>query len=425
MTNVPNSQSSCADPARRRVYLDHAATSWPKSPAVIAAMTDYLRDNGATASRGGYASARAAGTIADRLRHRLATVLGASSAACISFHAGCTLAINAAIESLPRSSGSWDAVVSAAEHNAVLRTAAGRCRREGGTFSIVPADANGWVDIDAVMSHVTATTRFVALTHASNVTGQIQSVAELGRRLKAENQSRDPDDRVVLLCDAAQTLGYVPVNVDELGVDLLAAPAHKGSGGPPGIALLYVAEHLHGNLQATIQGGTGHDGRSLVMPGRMPEKLEPGTFNLPAMAGWDAALASAQTEAAQTEAAQTESTPSGVTVGFPVHAIATRLHAGLSTIRGVRLVGQPGKLPIVSFRMGDALSPHEIAAILDLEFGIEVRAGHHCAGALHASLGTSDGGTVRISGGHGTSSDDLDAVVDAVHEIAASMASTC
>lgn len=384
-----------------RTYLDHASTSWPKAPGVIEAMTDYMRDCGANASRGHYAAAQHAAAIRERVRDRVADLIGAESRQCVSFHSGCTAALNAAIHGLiPGAVGPEDRVIaSAAEHNSVLRPLIDATDRVGARLEIADCDAAGFIDVDVMADSIDSRTRMVALTDASNVTGIRFRVAELGRRIAQINAQRAPSDQVILLCDAAQTLGYLPIDVAAMGVHALAAPAHKGSGGPLGIAMLYLHPQLHDRIEPTIQGGSGHDGLADRMPDSMPGRLEPGSMNIAALAGWDAALDRPPTDPVD------------------LHTMAAELHGRLEKIDGIDVIGGPGELPIASIGFGDLLSPAEAAAILDAEFSIEVRSGFHCAARLHACLGTLDAGTLRISCGHGTTLDELDRLAGALAEM--------
>ncbi|TWT65020.1 aminotransferase class V-fold PLP-dependent enzyme [Allorhodopirellula solitaria] len=384
-----------------RIYLDHASTSWPKAAGVIDAMTEFMRDCGANSSRGNYASARQAATIRERVRGRLAELIGAEGRQCVSFHSGCTAALNAAIHGLmPATAGSQHHVIaSSAEHNSVLRPLRQATRRSGTELEIIRCEKDGSLDADTIVGAINARTRMVALTDASNVTGIRYPVAEVGRRIALINASRSSADSILLLCDAAQTFGSLPINVASMGAHVLAAPAHKGSGGPLGIAMLYLHPSLHERIEPTIQGGSGHDGLADRMPASMPGRLEPGSMNIAALAGWDAAL-DRQPTAPETW-----------------HALTTRLHNRLSEIDGVHIVGGQGVLPIASIEFGAMLSCAEAAAILDAEFGIEVRSGYHCAAELHDCLGTRESGTLRISCGPSTTLDEIDRLADALAEI--------
>ncbi|EMB14325.1 aminotransferase class V-fold PLP-dependent enzyme [Rhodopirellula europaea] len=416
---MPSRSTSIAETnlseTKRRIYLDHAATSWPKADGVTDAMVEFFSSVGASASRGNYASAMKASELVRSLRHKLARFIHAESESCISFHGGCTHALNCVIHGLVGSSKSIGdgshLLLSAVEHNAVIRPLLVAAKSCNATVEEVPTDRNGLLDADEVISRINNETRLVALSHVSNVTGAVQPIAEIGAAVAEANRSRADFKQILFLCDAAQSFGYLPINVASLGVHALAAPAHKGCGGPPGIGMLYVSPKWHSAIQPWMQGGTGDDGRSDEMPESMPAKLEPGTMNLPAIAGWLAAMESMATPNELDDSSQ------------KLAALSQRLHVGLNGIDGIKVFGQPGPLPIASLDFGPALPPDDAAAILDSEFGIEVRSGHHCAARLHSHLGTETAGTLRISGGHGTTSDEIDVVVAAVAEIAAQITS--
>ncbi len=380
-----------------RIYLDHAATSWPKSEAVLAAMDRFARDCGAAAGRGGYRSASAADQLVSSVRRTIATRIDAVSSASISFHANGTAALNAAIYGVVRAGD--HVVCSAAEHNSVLRPLHDLTKTQGLRLTVVPTDSKGLVDANAMIAAVEHDTRLVALTHASNVTGTIQPIGEVGEFLR--------DHPAWFLCDAAQTFGTIPISVQQLGIDLLAAPGHKSSGGPLGTALLYATPKLHDQIVPLMRGGTGSQSESLEMPQTMPSKLEAGNLNVPAIAGWGAALDSWQS----VELAQRMQ-----------HAerLATRLHAELSQIRHLTVHGLAGALPIASVTIDD-LSPSDAAAILDAEFGIETRAGMHCAALIHRYLGTDREGTLRISAGHTSTEAEIDAVIEALAAMVSAM----
>ncbi|MFG0263823.1 MAG: aminotransferase class V-fold PLP-dependent enzyme [Rhodopirellula sp. JB055] len=411
MPSPPAADSPVSDP-NHRIYLDHAATSWPKAQGVAEAMVDFMTNVGASASRGNHASAMKANELTRSLRSRLTRFVNAESAECISFHAGCTSALNAVIHGLvgPSHAIGKDShlLVSAVEHNAVLRPILMAANSANAMLEEVPSDAHGSLPVDELIGRINDATRLVALSHVSNVTGAVQPIADIGEAISRINQSRDASNQILFLCDAAQSLGYLPIDVQALGVHALAAPAHKGCGGPPGIGMLSLSPQWHDQIQPWMQGGTGHDGRSDEMPPSMPQKLEPGTMNLPAIAGWLAAMDSMATrqESALVLAERSQ-----------------QLHRGLNAIEGIQVFGRPGPLPIASLDFGPDLPPDDAAAILDAEFRIEVRAGHHCAARIHKYLGTESAGTLRISGGHGTNPEEIDAVIAAVAEIAAQITS--
>ena len=309
----------------RRIYLDHAATSWPKSAAVLDAMNRFARDCGAAAGRGGYRSAAEADRIVTLTRRAIAKLIGAESAECVSLHCNGTAALNAAIHGVVRPGD--HVVTSAAEHNSVLRPLHFMRQHQQVRLTIVPTDDVGLVDAGEMLEAVTEETRLVALTHASNVTGAVQPIAAVGNALK--------NRPALFLCDAAQTFGSLAIDVAASAIDLLAAPGHKASGGPLGTGFLYVAKAAHDQLVPWVQGGTGSQSESLEMPTAMPSKLEAGNLNVPALAGWLAALGELQAcdRDLRFEHAR---------------ALAEKLHQTLDSIHHIRVFGRACDLPIAS-----------------------------------------------------------------------------
>ncbi|MFK8114653.1 MAG: aminotransferase class V-fold PLP-dependent enzyme [Rubripirellula sp.] len=373
-----------------RIYLDHAATSWPKSDAVLDAMDRFARECGAAAGRGGYQSAAQADQVIALTRRTLGRLIHAESPDCISFHCNGTAALNAAIHGVVAPGD--HVVTTAADHNSVLRPLHYLAQHHDLQLTVVPATSGGRVDPAQLLGAVTDETRLVVMTHASNVTGTVQAINEVGQGLKQHD--------AMFLCDAAQTFGVVPLDVKACCIDLLAAPGHKSSGGPLGTAFLYVSEGSHERLRPTIQGGTGSRSESLEMPTKMPSMLEAGNLNVPAIAGWLVALMELQ--------------ETGVEARYQLaKTLAEQLHHGLASIEGLQVYGEPSDLPIASVNL-DGVSPADAAVILDAEFGIETRAGLHCAALIHSCLGSSSDGTLRISAGHTTTAADIDAVVAAL-----------
>ncbi len=382
---------------RTRIYLDHAATSWPKPEAVHVAMDQFARQCGAASGRGGYRSAAEADQIVTTTRGAIAALIGAESSEAVSFHSNGTAALNAAIHGVLNRGD--HVVTSAAEHNSVLRPLHYLEQRDAIRLAVVPTDENGRVDAAEVAGAVEDDTRLVALMHASNVTGAVQPIRAVGQAIK--------DHPAIFLCDAAQTFGSLPIDVLDCHVDLLAAPGHKASGGPLGTGFLYAAPQIAQQLNPMFQGGTGSQSESLEMPQSMPSKMEAGNLNVAALAGWAAALS--ELKSADWEARQTHA-----------RNLSRRLHQGLASIPQVRIFGNSGDLPIASIAV-EGLSPTDVAAILDAEYGIETRAGMHCAALIHAYLGSNLEGTLRISAGHTSSQADIDAVVTAIGEITAAL----
>ncbi|MGI9466116.1 MAG: aminotransferase class V-fold PLP-dependent enzyme [Rubripirellula sp.] len=378
---------------RSRIYLDHAATSWPKSVAVIDAMNQYVQSCGAAAGRGAYHAAAEADGIVSMVRRDVAALIHAADSNCISFHSNGTTALNAAIHGLLRKGD--HVVVSAAEHNSVLRPLHGLREQQEIELTIVPVDRQGVVDAEDMLSAVTSTTKLVALTHASNVTGAIQPVEVVAQGMRHCSGH--------LLVDAAQTFGVREIDVS-VGVDLLAAPGHKASAGPLGTAFLYVDPKMHDQILPLFQGGTGSRSESLAMPSSMPAKLEAGNLNVHALAGWAAALRELREEGVERRAEISRE-------------LAHLMHEGLAKLPHVRVFGKPEALATASILIDD-LSPGDAAAILDAEFGVETRAGWHCAALIHGYLGSEPQGTLRISAGPTTTAEEIANAVAAVGQVA-------
>ncbi len=382
----------------KRIYFDHAATSWPKCERVLAAITAYMHDCGAAAGRGSYQSAHRAGEIVYELRSKVAHAIEAESRQCISLHTSGTTALNAAIQGLIRPGD--HVVTTAAEHNSVLRPLQFLRQRFGVEVTIVPCSDTGHIGASDVLAAVRANTRMVAMCHASNVTGAIQCVGAVGEELR--------DTETLLLCDAAQTFGYLPINVRKLGVDLLAIPGHKGGGGPLGTGALYVASSLHEDIVPYVQGGTGYQSESLDMPSDYPAKLEAGNLNVPGLAGWLAAMNDWSDNRLEEKFSR-------------LRTLGKLIREQLATIEGIRVIGDEDSLPVVSLVMDD-LAPIDVSTILDSDYGIETRAGIHCAALIHDALGTAGEGTLRISAGAATTEAEVEQVVAAITEIAAEVA---
>jgi cysteine desulfurase family protein len=385
---------------RDRIYLDNAATSWPKPEAVYAAVDAYQRRLGAPAGRGAYATGQEVASLVADARRQVASLIGAKHPRQICFGLNGTDVLNIAIHGLLREGD--HVVTSVCEHNSVLRPLRWLAEHRGIKISYVACDRDGLIDADDIPPAVQAKTRLIALSHASNVTGALQPLAEFVRIAR---------ERVIpLLVDAAQSLGHVPINVAELGIDLLAAPGHKGLLGPLGTGVLYVAEHLQAKIESLRQGGTGTSSEDDHQPTELPHKFEAGNLNVPGIVGLGAG---AVWVAERTIAKIRE------------HELlfSAALWNGLSEIEGITLYGPAAselRVGVVSFNVA-GFDPQEVASMLDAAAGIEVRAGLHCAPRMHEALGTTRlGGTVRMSVGPFNTPEHITTAVATVAQLAAS-----
>jgi cysteine desulfurase family protein len=382
-----------------RVYLDNAATSWPKPEGVYAAMDEYFRNNGATAGRGGYAASLDAAAAIEAARRELARLIGADDFRRIVFTSGGTDSLNVALHGLLNKGD--HVVATVCEHNSVLRPLRFLEEQRGIEVTYARCDAAGTVAAEEVLGLIRSDTRLVAVTHASNTTGAIQPVAEIAAAAKQHDS--------LLLVDAAQSAGQLPIDVQLLGVDLLAAPGHKGLLGPLGVGMLYVGPQAEPALRPFRQGGTGSQSDSVQQPDELPERFEAGNLNVPGILGLAAGVDYLMQR--------------GVAAVREHHLeLLEQLVAGLDAVEQVTIVGPQNaqRVGVLSFTVA-GYAPQEVAALLESVYGIEVRAGYHCAAAIHEPLGTARmGGTVRISVGPFNTPADIEAVTAAVVEIAAS-----
>lgn len=381
-----------------RVYLDNAATSWPKPQAVYDAVDAYHRESGVAVGRGATRRGTELQRTVDRCRARAARLLGAESPERIIFTFNGTDGLNLALHGLIRPGD--HVVTTVMEHNSVLRPLRMLQERNGVTVTCVDADQNGAVRAGDLRSALTARTRAVVLVHASNVTGAIQPAAEVGRI------ARDAGALIVL--DAAQTAGHLPVDVRELNVDILACSGHKGLMGPLGTGLVYIRPGVEEQLTPLRQGGTGSRSEDDRQPDQLPDRFESGNHNAPGLVGLEAALAWIEERGVDALRRHEQE-------------LTIALIDGLRGVAGIRVFGPdaPGaRTGVVSMQIA-GFEPQTAAAVLDEHFGIEIRAGLHCAPRAHQAIGSfEEGGTVRFSVGAFNSDSDIQAALDALRNLA-------
>jgi cysteine desulfurase/selenocysteine lyase len=381
--------------ARRIVYLDNAATSFPKPESVYAALDRFARTALANPGRAGHQMALAAERELDTGRHLLNQLFHGEGPERFILTLNATDALNMALKGVLQDGD--HVVTTDLEHNSVSRPL--RAMELAGRIQVtrLPADAQGFVDPQAVARAITPRTRLIVMTHASNVLGTVQDVAAVGRL------AREHD---LLFCvDAAQTAGVVPIDVQRMHIDLLAFPGHKGLLGPTGTGGLYVGPRA--TLRPWREGGTGGDSSSPTQPRELPYYLEGGTPNVLGVAGLNAGIAFVREQGP--EAIRTHEV-----------ALTDRLAEGLAeldcTVLGSRdPARRVGTLSFHTARMPAA----DLAAILDAEFGIAVRPGLHCAPYIHKAQGTFPDGAVRVSPGPFNTREEMDYLLSALREILA------
>jgi len=377
------------------IYLDNAATSWPKPPAVAASIVDFLEHRAGNPGRSGHALAVAADAVVAATRSELAALFGAPDPARIVFTLNATDALNMALWGLLVPG---DRVVTTSmEHNAVVRPLHALAER-GVIVTRVACAPDGTLDLDDLDRALrSGPVRLVAMCHASNVVGTILPARDAAR-LAHEHGS-------LFLLDAAQTAGVLPIDVREMGIDLLAVPGHKALLGPTGTGALYVAPGVR--LTPLRQGGTGTRSGEEHQPEELPAGLEAGTLNTVGIAGLGASLRYLRGRGREAIHAHETS-------------LTARLIHGLADVAGVTIHGaRDAALQVATVSLSlDGWEPVDVAAALDSSFGIAVRAGLHCAPVAHRTLGTFPRGTVRLSPGLFSTNEDVDRAVTAIRKLA-------
>jgi len=378
----------------RIIYLDNAATTFPKPRSVLEGMVEAYGRMGVSPGRGGYDLAVEAEERVQAARRQLAQFFGAPDPDRVIFANNATDALNMAIQGWVRPG---DHVVSTRlEHNSVLRPLNHLSRQGIIDYDLIPFDGQGFIDPGDVAGAIRSHTRLVIVCHASNVLGTIQPVADIGR-ICAE---RD----VPLLIDAAQSAGVIPIRMTDWHIAAVAFTGHKSLLGPTGIGGLVLGPELE--IQTTRFGGTGVDSKSLIHTQTFPHRLEAGTINLMGIIGLSAGLDYVMSEGLAS-----------------IHGremdLLTRLRDGLSGIDCI----QRYAMDDLSDHVGlmtlsvDGMDPEDVSAILDGDFGIAVRSGLHCAPLVHETLGTYPQGGVRFSLGPFNTPEEIDRAIEAMAAI--------
>ncbi len=378
------------------IYLDHAATSWPKRPEVIRAMVDFCQHAGGNPGRSGHRLSLAAGRMVYEAREAVAELLGMPDPMRVIFTCNATQAINLALRGWLRPGDR--VVTSGGEHNAVMRPLRD-LRREGVQVSIIPCEKDGSIDLQRAAAIIAQGTRMVVIGHASNVSGARMPITELADMAHQAG--------AVLLVDAAQTAGILPIDVTRQGIDLLAFTGHKSLQGPMGTGGLVIGENVDASqLRSLVHGGTGSRSADEFQPEMLPDKFESGTPNGVGIAGLGAGVRWVIDQGIPTLAAQDR-------------RLSELLVCGLRSIPNVTVHGPSDpdhRVATVSFTVADR-HVSEIGGALDERFNILCRVGLHCAPAAHRSLGTFPAGTIRFAAGPSIQPEQVRQALAAVEQI--------
>ena len=376
------------------IYLDNAATTFPKPREILERMVDLYAAKGVSPGRGGYDCAQEADELVSGVRKRLCRFFGGDDPDRVIFAANATDALNLVIQGAVKPGG--HVVSSQLEHNSVLRPL--QHLREAGLidYDLVPFDGRGFLDPDDVSRAIRPQTQLVVLTHASNVLGTIQPVEAIGAVCREKG--------VPLVIDAAQSAGVVSIDISAWGVSALAFTGHKSLLGPTGIGGLILRRSF--DVQPTRFGGTGIDSQELIHTQTYPHRLEAGTLNILGILGLMSALDYLDKQGME-EILRRE------------RALARRLWEGLAGLKRVKLYGGPSwdrRVGVVLANI-EGMLPADVGAILDGDFGIATRVGLHCAPLVHRTLGTGRAGGVRFSVGPFNTEEEIDRAVEAMAQI--------
>jgi len=376
------------------IYLDNAATSFPKPETVYASMEKCIRTYCANPGRGSHSMSVKSSLAVNNTRERIAELINVENSLDICFTKNATEALNIAISGLLREGD--HVITTCMEHNSVLRPLKILEKYKGIKLTVIDSDGLGRIDPFIIKRHITKKTRLIACTLSSNVNGIIMPFGEIGRT--AQNNG------ILFLLDASQGLGSIEVDMKKTYASMVAFPGHKGLLGPQGTGGLYIAPDIR--LNPLMSGGTGSKSEYLLQPELLPDKFESGTLNTPGIVGLGAGVEFI--EKTGLNAIRTKK-----------NELVRRLYDGLSQNRNIKLYSPENveeNSGIVSFNVKGADSS-EICALLDGKYSIECRSGLHCAPLAHRHFGTGKTGMVRLSVGYFNSLSEIDNTISAISRI--------
>ena len=377
------------------IYMDNAATSYPKPACVYRDILDFMRNNCANPGRGGHVMAAQSAMAVFEVRESLCRFFNFDNPLQVCFTKNATEALNIAIKGCLKEGD--HVITSCMEHNSVMRPLRTLERDNGIEVTTVRGDSYGKVDAGEFKASIRKNTRLMVCTLSSNVNGIVMPVNDIGK-IAAENG-------ILFLVDASQGAGGISVDVGKMRADMLAFPGHKGLLGPQGTGGLWVREGIV--LKPQYQGGTGSNSEYPYQPEFMPDLLESGTLNAPGIVGMGSGVGFLENFGLEN-------------IKFYKGCLLGKLHDGLSEIKRVRLYSKCNpdeNSGIAAFNI-DGLDSAEVSTALDKYYGIATRPGLHCAPSAHETLGTVSTGIVRLSPGCFNTFEEIDTVLQAVLQIA-------
>lgn len=374
------------------IYLDNAATSFPKPVGMIRAMEDCLLNYCGNPGRSGHYLSMKTGEEVYKVRHTLAEIIGAENPERIVFTKNTTEALNLGLKGLLKSGD--HVLTSSMEHNSVLRPLKA-LEKKGVTHSIIRAEVDGTLNPLDFEKALRPNTKLLVVTAASNTTGARSPLSELSRIARKRG--------ILFMVDGAQAVGNYPLNVKDFAIDILAAPGHKGLLGPQGTGFLYASPSL--KLDSLLEGGTGTDSKNRLQPLDFPDGYESGTINSPSIIGLGASAFFVKKIGAEV-------------IGKYEEALIEDLEEDLRNMDFIRIYGpRPEKKTGITLFNMDGIGAEEVTEILSREHNIAVRGGYHCAGLAHRTIGTRSSGAVRVSVGPFNTKKEMKKLADALWKI--------
>lgn len=378
------------------VYLDNAATSFPKPPGVAEAMVYFMNNIGSNAGRGSYSSSIESSRNIYECRESICDIFNFDKAENVIFMPNITYSLNILLKSILKSG--WHVITSSMEHNSVLRPLYQAKDTLGIELDVIKCSKEGLISTEDVKKAIKSNTRLIILSHASNIIGTIQPLEIIGNMCKENN--------IFFIIDSAQTAGVVPIDFYKLNANAIAFTGHKGLMGPQGTGGFILDSNLESIATPIIVGGTGSLSSSIYQPDFLPDKFESGTQNAPGIFGLYEGLKFIK--------------------DFGINAIAQKedhlcntLMTGLLNmedviVHGTQNINERTAVVSVTFKNHDT---SEIGYLLDNEFGIMTRTGLHCAPLAHETIGTYPVGTLRFSPGFFTTEEDIKYTLDSLYKL--------
>lgn len=376
------------------IYLDNAATTYPKPETVYDAIMDCMKNYCANPGRSGHKLAmRAAREIYDA-RENIAKLFNIDNPMNVVFTNNATDSLNLAIKGVVKDGE--HIITTSMEHNSVVRPIKS-LEKYGIKNTIVQCDKDGFLDVDRIKEAIKPNTKLIVTTHASNVVGTLIDIKSVGEIAKENN--------ILYLLDASQTAGVYNIDVKDINVDMIAAPGHKCLFGPQGTGILYIREGI--NVNISKEGGTGSRSEDLFQPELLPDKYESGTHNTPGIAGLNEGIKFILNKGIDN-------------IRIHEEQLCQYMINRLNEVPNIIIYGPKNskqRAPVISINIG-YMDPGEVTFLLDSKYGIATRSGIHCAPLAHKTIGTLEQGAIRFSLGYFNTKADIDKAIEALKEIA-------